>query len=168
MISETFRCTIICLLLLTLAPLARASHLRAVEIEIVGNCNSTTVEIIVTAYVNFFGTNVQFGGDDAILDFGDGTSVIVPETDYEVIDADLYIGKAQYRITHSYAAYGPYKITYSEPNRNAGIINFSESLNTAFFTESVILLEAGVCNSLPKLIVVPIDAPGARRATGWC
>jgi hypothetical protein len=157
MISETFRCTIICLFLLALAPLTKASHLRAVEIEVIGDCNSATVEIIVTAYVNFFGTNVQFGGDDAILDFGDGTSVLVPETAYEVIEADLHVGKAQYRITHSYANYGRYKITYSEPNRNAGIINFSASENTPFFTESVILLEAGVCNSLPYLMALPID-----------
>lgn len=139
-----------------MAPIARATHLRAIEIEVVSTCHSPTVEIIVTAYINFRGTSVTFGGD-GILQFGDGTSVMVPETGYEVIDADLYVGRAQYKISHSYANYGVYKIGYSETNRTAGIVNFAESVNTPFYTESTIVLEEGVCNSSPRLLAPPID-----------
>jgi hypothetical protein len=153
----TFRCTLICLFLLSLPFVSKATHLRAVEVQVVHNCNSLTVEVIVTAYVNFLGTNVSFGGDDSILDFGDGKSVVIPETDYEVIDAELYVGRAQYRVTHSYASFGSYRIAYSETNRNAGVVNFSGSVNTPFYAESTILLGAGVCNSSPKLLAAPLD-----------
>ena len=138
---------------------ATATHLRAVEIQVrQTQCPGTTVEIIVTAYVSLSG--VLFG--DGTLYFGDGTSVQVPEIESQIIDAESQVGRAQYRVTHSYANNGLYKISYSETNRNAGILNFTGSVNTPFFAETSILLEPGVCNSSAVLPVPPID----RGCTG--
>ena len=87
---------------------ATATHLRAVEIQVrQTQCPGTTVEIIVTAYVSLSG--VLFG--DGTLYFGDGTSVQVPEIESQIIDAESQVGRAQYRVTHSYANNGLYKIS---------------------------------------------------------
>ena len=91
---------------------ATATHLRAIEIQVRHvDCPGTTVEIIVTAYVSL-ASGVLFG--DGSLDFGDGVSVKVPDMQSEIIDAQLQIGWVQYKVTHTYAQSGIYKISYRE------------------------------------------------------
>ncbi len=134
-----------------------ASHLRSVEIQVKReNCLSLTVEITITAYLNSQST-VLFGGPDDFLTFGDGTQQLVPETTNEIMDPALFLGRAQYKTRHTYNAHGTYIIAYSESNRNFGILNFDESGNTRFYTETSISLEAGNCNSSPTLLVPPVD-----------
>lgn len=140
------------------APTALASHLRSVEIEVKRtNCSSLTVEVVVTAYVNYHNTQTLFGGESDYLRFGDGTSVMIPETMHEVFDANLYVGRVRYVTTHTYSEFGLYQISYIEGNRNGGILNFDNSLNHPFYTETAILLEPGICNNSTRLLVPPID-----------
>ncbi|HNC13420.1 MAG TPA: hypothetical protein PLF59_16715, partial [Cyclobacteriaceae bacterium] len=55
---------------------AQASHLRAGQITIVRNsCTSREVLITITVYTNT-ASEVKFG-EDGILDFGDGTNMVV-------------------------------------------------------------------------------------------
>ena len=139
-----------------------ATHLRAVDIQVKrNNCTSLTVEIIITAYVNYFQTNTLFGGDN-YLSFGDGTSIFIPETQHEIYDPELYVGRVRYITTHTYSGFGLYKVSYAEPNRNNGILNFDGSASTVFYTETSILLEPGICNNSPELLVPPVD----RACTG--
>src|SRR5689334_15167167 len=60
-----------------------ATHLRAgqITVERVG-CSSLQVKITVTVYTDTGcgGGCVLFGGVQDVLDFGDGTNVLVPET----------------------------------------------------------------------------------------
>lgn len=158
MTSKVLRYILAILFVGLIYPHAMASHLRSIEIQVrQGDCSNMTVEIIVTAYVNYLRTNTLFGGEDDILDFGDGSSVLIPETPHEIVDASLYIGRAQYKIFHTYSTFGTYKITYSEPNRNAGILNFTGSVETRFYTETSFLLKEGQCNNSPVLLVPPVD-----------
>lgn len=114
------------------------------------------MEITVIAYVNTQ-SSVQFGGDDAFISFGDGTSKSVPETERETVDSGLFLGRSRYTTTHTYSAYGSYVISYSEPNRNAGTLNFDASGSTRMYTETLISVQANTCDSTPALLVPPFD-----------
>ena len=89
-----------------------ASHLRAGEIRVEQvNCNTQLYKVTLVLYINFINTGVRAGGGP--LSFGDGTSTVVPEfAGYEVIDAELGIGRIQYTDVHEYKSLGTYIITY--------------------------------------------------------
>ncbi|HEX8038702.1 MAG TPA: hypothetical protein VF490_06105, partial [Chryseosolibacter sp.] len=153
-----------------------ASHLRSVEIQVKRqNCSAFKVEIVITAYLNSQSA-VNFGGQNDYLRFGDGFSHLIPETAAEIIDASLHISRVIYKTVHEYAGPGTYTISYSESNRNFGILNFDDSGNTTFYTETSISLQGDKCNNSPILLVPPIDRacsgtrffhnPGAFDADG--
>ena len=53
---------------------AQATHLRAGEITVRRDaCNSLKFWITITVFTNTINTQVLFGGDDDILDFGDNS-----------------------------------------------------------------------------------------------
>ena len=84
---------------------SNATHLRAGEIiaERV-NCSSNQFKITVTVYTNTRST-ARFGGDGEILDFGDGTSEPVPQTENTPrpdLDAEGIVGTASYVTYHTY------------------------------------------------------------------
>jgi hypothetical protein len=148
---------------------ATATHLRAGEITVRRDaCNSLKFYITVTVFTNTLNTNVLFGGDDDILDFGDGSDpdgdgkigVLVPETQ-NTLRPDLGegIATAQYEIAHIYAAGSSYTISYSEPNRNEGVVNMDRSVDTRFYIETEIIVDPffGCNQHTPTLAVPPID-----------
>ena len=47
-------------------------------------------------------------------------------------------------------------MSYAEPNRNLDIVNFN-AVAVPFYLESGIVVRMGQCNSLPRLVVPPID-----------
>lgn len=137
--------------------LASASHLIAVEIRARPvNCETRLYEITLIGYINT-GSGVRFGGEDDVLSFGDGTSVLVPEQNFATIDTLLQIGMVQYTVSHSFPSAGRYILSYKEHARNEGIINMDDSGVTAFYTESSILIEEGHCDSSPYMTVPPVD-----------
>tara|TARA_X000001036_G_scaffold421711_1_gene443854 strand:+ start:2722 stop:5529 length:2808 start_codon:yes stop_codon:yes gene_type:complete len=140
----------------------KASHIRAGEV-IARRISNLTFEYEFT----FIGyrdteTNIEFGGGD--FDFGDGTVI---SGDFNVIETQLTnnIVRAEFTLIHTYKAPNSYIVSYSEDNRNAGIANMENSLNTPFYTETLIIIDPffGV-NNTPILTVPPIDEgiPGAR------
>ncbi len=153
-----------------------ATHLRAGDIVAVrDNCNSRVFIITITVYVDTE-SSVTFGGtklsEGDLLNFGDGKpSVFVPQigagntpsgigfsSTYTVIDADLKIARATYTIYHDYPGPGTYKISYREPNRNAGVLNMDQSVNTQFYLETIVNLDPFIgCSNTPNLLVPPID-----------
>jgi hypothetical protein len=153
---------------------ANATHLRAGEITVRRDaCNSLKFWITVTVFTNTINTNVLFGGEDDILDFGDGSDpdgdgvpgILVPETQ-NTLRPDLGegIATASYTIAHVYPAFSTYLISYSEPNRNEGVVNMDGSVNTRFYIETEISVDPFLgCNpNTPSLAVPPID----RGCTG--
>lgn len=141
-----------------------ATHLRAGEITVERVGCSNIWRITVTVYTNTINTNVLFGGEDDWLDFGDGNRMLIPEQE-NIPRPDLGegIATASFTVTHAYSGNGKFVISYSEPNRNAGVVNMDASVNTRFYIETVIIVDPFLgCNNTPKLLVPPID----RACTG--
>jgi hypothetical protein len=154
------------MLVLGIATSTYATHLRAGEITVERvSCNSLTFRITVTVFTNTINTSVLFGGEDDWLDFGDGSRPrLVPETP-NTLRPDLGegIATASYTIEYTYPGFGEYTISYSEPNRNEGVVNMDISVNTRFYIETKIVVDPFFgCNNTPKLLVPPID----RACTG--
>lgn len=170
-----FRITFLFLVFSLLAVLtASATHLRAGEITVRRDaCNSLKFYITVTVFTNTLDTNVLFGGDDDILDFGDESDpdkdgrpgILIPETPNTARpDLGEGIATATYTIEHTYAAGSEYIINYSEPNRNKGVVNMDGSVDTRFYIETQIIIDPffGCNRYTPTLAVPPID----RGCTG--
>ncbi len=161
--------TIILLVFLLAGFTAHATHIRAGEVTIERkNCLSLTFYIFVTGYVDLIDGQVIFGG--GTLDFGDGTTPI--DNLREAIDNNVVrilqdeedlgggngVGITRFRIEHTYSSNGTYIVTYLEPNRNGGILNMDNSINTPFYVESVLRIDPFLgCNNSPVMLIPPID-----------
>ncbi len=150
-----------------------ATHLRAGEI-IATRVSRFTFDITVIVYTDT-GSDVRFG--EGILDFGDGTDPFVlpiiengiaatwdPDGPLITQPIDVSglgdeVSSASFTIRYTYGSALPfYTITYTEPNRNEGILNVDNSVNTTFHLETEISLDASLGpNSSPILLIPPID-----------
>jgi hypothetical protein len=134
-----------------------ATHLRAGSISVERiNCTSRTFRVTITVYTDL-GSNILFGGTQDILDFGDGTRVLVPETPNTTVPGGNNIGVASRSFLHTFPGSGRYTISYIEPNRNAGVLNMSNSVNTTFYTETQIDISPLTCSNSPIILIPPID-----------
>ena len=139
-----------------------ASHIRAGEV-IARRISNLTFEYEFT-FIGYRDTDtgIDFGG--GVFDFGDGTVI---SGDFDVLETQITanIVRAEFTLVHTYQAPNSYIVSYSEDNRNGGISNMENSLNTPFYTETLIIIDPffGV-NNTPVLTVPPIDEgiPGAR------
>ncbi len=134
-----------------------ASHLRCGYISVHrATCTSLIFTITVTVFTNT-ASDVKFG-EDGILDFGDGTSMVVPKVENTPRpDLGSNIGMATYTINHRYAGVGSYLVSYIEPNRNGGVLNMSDSFFTTFYTET--LIDFAQC-STPTFVAPPLFMGG--------
>jgi hypothetical protein len=134
-----------------------ATHLRAgyITVEPV-NCESRTYKITVTVFTDTE-SPVLFGGSQDVLDFGDGTQVLVPETPNSPIPGNGRIGVATRSFLHTFPGPARYTISYVEPNRNIGVLNMSNSVNTTFYIETQIDVSSLGCSSSPRILSAPID-----------
>ncbi|MEN8248873.1 MAG: gliding motility-associated C-terminal domain-containing protein, partial [Bacteroidota bacterium] len=159
---------ILLLAFMTVAKFAQATHIRAGEITVERkNCQSLTFTFYITGYIDPGGTGcggmVPFGG--GTLDFGDGsTPVELIESDPRVkliINEDPLgecLAVTQYMIEHTYSSNGTYIVTYNENNRNDGILNMDNSVNTPFYVESIVRIDPFLgCNNSPVMLIPPID-----------
>jgi hypothetical protein len=160
-------CFPLILLVITAFPVM-ATHLRAGEITVRRDaCNSLKFWITITVYTNTKDTDVKFGGDDDILDFGDGSDpdgdnrigVLVPETPNTPFDPAANIATASFTTSHIYPGGHSYLISYSEANRNANVLNMDQSVETRFYIETLIKIDnlIGCDQHTPVLGVPPID-----------
>ncbi len=137
---------------------AMATHLRAGEITVRRqSCTNLTFLITMTIYTNT-GSEIRFG--DGLLDFGDGTKPLITPTIENTPRPDLgpNIGIVTFTTSHTYSGVGGYVISYLEANRNAGILNMFNSVETTFYMETRINIDPFLgCDNSPVLLVPPID-----------
>ena len=85
---------------------AQATHLRAGQITVERiSCINRTVRITVRVYTDTE-SPVLFGGEQDVLNFGDGTSMLVPETGNTIVPGGINIGTASFTVNHTYAGPG--------------------------------------------------------------
>ena len=145
---------------------AKATHNRAGEITYKW-LFGYTYEIKVTTYTNINGTNLADRCEDTVY-FGDGTRAVVLRSNgpvggcspaHEGVPINTSIKLNEYVTTHTYPGPGNYKITMTDPNRNAGVINIANSVNQVFYIESFLVIPTfgSGKNSSPILTFPPID-----------
>jgi hypothetical protein len=157
--TQLFKIHLLTLLLMVAAAHSlRATHLRAGEITLERvSCTELTFRITITVYTDL-GSPIKFGEGD--LNFGDGSPIFKTPTIDNVRRPDLgpEVGTVSFTTTHTFPGPGKYLITYLEPNRNAGILNMTNSVDTRFFIETQIIIDPFLgCSNTPRLLVPPID-----------
>ncbi|MFC2111501.1 gliding motility-associated C-terminal domain-containing protein, partial [Bacteroidota bacterium] len=88
--------------------------------------------------------------------WGDATSDTIPRDSYT--DLSLVMRKNVYIGYHTYGGAGTFKISLEDPNRNGGVINIPNSVNTPFYIETFLTINPFIGpNSSPVLLIPPID-----------
>jgi hypothetical protein len=121
--------------------ITQATHLRGGYISVIRiSPNSLTCKVKLTIFVNTE-SPVRFSG--GLLDFGDGTSLSTPDQN-SIVRPDLgpSVGWVEFVTTHEFPGEGGFLISYTEPNRNSGILNMSQSVNTRFHIETYFMLDS--------------------------
>lgn len=135
-----------------------ATHIRAGEIVAVRISNSNlTYTFTVIGYTDT-GSSVIFGGGE--IDFGDGTVLNLADNADASGTTPLEdeVAYNYFEITHTFAGPGKYTVRYNERNRNAGVQNMSNSVDTPFYIETSILIDPFIgLNNTPVFLVPPID-----------
>jgi gliding motility-associated-like protein len=155
------------LLLISFYLPAKSTHIRAGEItyEVI-DCTNLTYRIYITGYVDLINGQVLFGA--GTLDFGDGSEPIIvirghPRVtilfDEVMLDDKGQVGITRFYIDHTFGSDGTFIISYTEANRNAGILNMTNSINSPFYIESLLTIDSNIdCNNSPILLNPPIDS----------
>lgn len=139
---------------------AKATHLRAGDITLTrSSCSNYQYTITLHVYTKW-GTTVKFGG--GTLNFGDGSKPLMTEArpnPPEIAQTDDGgVGEVTYPVVHNFPGPGVYTITYYEQNRNEGILNIDNSVQTPFFIQTQIVIDPLLgCDNTPELLVPPID-----------
>jgi len=141
--------------LLITSQIANATHLRAGQItaERISN-TSLTYRITITIYMD----RGQGNADSPFLNifFGDGNSAEVRRVSEEFIGNST--SRNIYVIEHTYPAPQAYKIFFTEENRNAGVLNMVNSVDTPFSVSTILLIDPFLgLNDTPVLLADPID-----------
>jgi hypothetical protein len=143
-----------------------ATHIRAGEITARRISNSSlTYEFIIVGYTDTQSA-VEFGGGE--INFGDGTKIDILENQVffqQTIELGDNIAANTFKITHTFQAPGNYTIRFREFNRNAGVVNMDNSVDTPFYVETKIVIDPFVgLNNTPILLAPPVDkgAVGAK------
>lgn len=133
----------------------QATHLRAGQItaERISSV-SLTYRITITIYMDRGQGNAD--SPQLTIFFGDGNSQEVKR----VIDEPIGNSTTRniYVVEHTYPAPQDYKIHFVEENRNAGVLNMINSVDTPFSVETILLIDpfSGL-NDTPVLLADPID-----------
>lgn len=152
-------------LLFTSSHQAQATHIRAGEICAVRiSQSSRTYRFTLTIYTDLESEVDVTTGGNATFRLGDGTKYV--GADEIAANAESFtetslnneVGIVTIVFVYTYQAAGVYVVSYTEQNRNQGIINIDNSVNTPFHIQTTIRIDAGFgLNSSPKLTIPPID-----------
>lgn len=142
--------SIITLFFLCLVNITHGTHLRAGYIS-AKPISCFEYEITIRIFTDT-SSPIKFG--DGELRFGDGSSpLITPELANSPLPGQLNVGFVEYKINHTYPSPGAYIISYIEANRNEGIINLANSVNTLFHIQTNLIIDPLVgCFQTPVLL----------------
>ena len=118
---------------------AYATHLRGGEITAKRiSETSLTYEFTVTIYCDAVGGIQACNAQNQIeyLCFGDGTTGTPPRIGGSV-DIGNGTSRNVYKIVHTFPAPGTYKISATIENRNDGVLNMNNSVNTNFYISTI-------------------------------
>jgi gliding motility-associated-like protein len=165
-------------IVLGLCNTAQATHNRAGEITYTHVAGTQyTYKIKITTYTNIGGTNLADRCYDTLY-FGDGSRAVVARTNgtttalcgggtvapFDGVAITSDIKRNEYEITHTFPGPGSYKMSMTDPNRNAGVINLPNSVNQVFYIESYLVISSFQGpNSSPVLTFPPIDKGCVNR-----
>lgn len=137
-----------------------ATHNRAGEIQLIpvdGSC--TKFKAIVITYTK---ESSPADRPELTIDWGDGDTSEIPRINGNGNGVSIG-GDIKYNVyegTHTYIGGGAvYTVSIEDPNRNANVINITNSVQTPFYIFSKVFINSflGGCNSNPVLLNPPID-----------
>ncbi len=133
-----------------------ATHNRAGEITY-KHLGGYTYEFTITTYTFVYS---QANRKELNVSWGDGTTTVVKKEPYnefiQIPNTDYYYNT--YIATHTYPGAGIYEILMEDPNRNAGVNNIPNSVNTIFSIKTTMMIGSGIgANNTPILLNPPID-----------
>ncbi|MDP1622620.1 MAG: gliding motility-associated C-terminal domain-containing protein [Bacteroidales bacterium] len=143
-------------LLCGLAPVfVFGTHQRAAEITY-RHINDLTYEITLISYT-FTPSPANAYRDYLTINWGDGTSDDIPRVVETYLPDDITYNK--YVGEHEFPGPATYTITCEDPNRNGGILNIPNSINTPLFIYSELTISPfiGGYNNSPILLIPPVD-----------
>jgi len=167
------------LLLVLLSPFSApvmvfATHQRAAEITF-RHLSDNMYEITLISYT-FTPSPANAYRDYLTINWGDGTFSEIPRIEITYLPDDITYNK--YQITHDFPGPSTYTISCEDPNRNGGILNIPNSINTPLFIYSELMISPfiGGADNSPVLLIPPVDNgcvnqifyhnPGAYDADG--
>ncbi|GGF18530.1 hypothetical protein GCM10011383_32530 [Hymenobacter cavernae] len=156
-------------LLLLTAPIARASHLRAgdiqAKVDTTAGRNPRRIFFKMILYTDNNPASVR--QPTATIFFGDGTSSGVEAIKRSTNDpirvsntTDLNV----YYFEHTYNALGTYTVSFIGENRNKDVLNIPDSFNRSFYISTTITLDPALgFNRSPILTAPAIDRAGRNQ-----
>ncbi len=146
----------IAIILMSLYSSLSATHNRAGEITY-RHLGGYTYEYTVTTYTYRYSNANR---SELTVEWGDGTSSIVdlvdPPGHLIIANTDYYHNT--YIASHTFPGPGVYEIMMQDPNRNDGVSNIPNSVNTIFSIKTTMLIGSTIgSNNTPVLLNPPID-----------
>ncbi len=141
-----------------------ATHNRAGEITY-KQISAYTFEFTVVTFTNTKPTSEGITPADRPkldIQWGDGTySIMDREVYYDLPD---YYRKNIYRAVHTFAGASTYVILVEDPNRNEGVENIPNSINTVFSIKTILQINPTLgFNNTPTLLNPPVDKAAVNQ-----
>ncbi|MBT9393851.1 gliding motility-associated C-terminal domain-containing protein [Hymenobacter sp. NST-14] len=150
---------------LSAAPAARATHLRAADIQArTDPANARHVFFTLVLYTSADqgvadepGVSIYFGDNSCT---GDNDIPRTPNS-RQLVSPDTY--RNLYEFDHTYNSPGVYTVSYLSFNRVNGVINMQNSVNTPFYVATTITIDPFLQNTSPVLQAPAIDKAAVRQ-----
>ncbi len=147
-----------CFLLALTVHESYATHNRAGEITYT-QLSELTYEITVTTYTYTL-SNVD--REELEVEWGDGTFSTVER--YDLLELPDYYQRNRYTAQHTFPGPGVYTVLVQDPNRNFGVENIPNSVNTVFSVKTTIFVNPDLGkNNTPVLLNPPINQAAQFR-----
>ncbi|WP_268122278.1 gliding motility-associated C-terminal domain-containing protein [Roseivirga pacifica] len=156
------------LLVVTFSTNLWATHIRAGEITAVRISQSSLRYRFTLIIYKDTGSALKVG-DGGIFNFGQGRIIgpgraALQDASIDGVFHEQNVGNETQRVViqfdHTFDSPGVYVVSYTEQNRNSGIINLggANSLNIPFHVETILKIDPGLdINGTPQLTIPPID-----------
>ncbi|HRW20795.1 MAG TPA: hypothetical protein P5509_02370, partial [Bacteroidales bacterium] len=145
---------VIVILLSLWAFTAHCTHNRAGEITY-QQISDLTYKITITTYTAT-GPGWTADRDQLEILWGDGTSSVLPRV--ELVDLPDFYRYNRYEGTHTFPGPGIYELVVEDPNRNLGVENIPNSVNTLFSISTTLMISSNLgSNNTPVLTQPPVD-----------